>query len=288
MSSFTLADLAALPVPEVIETLDAETILDARKAQLIALTAARGIDYDASTLEIDPAVALLEEASFEEVVLRARGNDIARQRYLYFATGAALDHLAAFYDVTRLIGETDARLRDRVILAVQGRSTGGTAARYKGVALGASVRVAEAAVYRVGVDPTVNVAILSTDNGGLADAPLLTAVRNALGSDSVRMVNDTIVVRAAVVTTVNVTASLILQPATAETITTTLATALPAAWLAETVIGRDLTSDWVRAYLMAPGVHSIASLTLAPDGAVEPFSAVRVGTVTITVAGRNF
>ena len=288
MSNFTLTDLAALPTPEIIETLDVEAILAARKARFIALCIERGIDYTTLNLESDPGAILLQEASYEETILRARGNDIARDPYLYFSRGAGLDHLAAFYDVVRASGETDDRLKLRVILAIQGRSTGGTAPRYRSVALASSTRVADAVVYRDGIDPTVNVAVFATDNNGMADTALLNTVRAAVTAEDVRMVNDTIAVRSAVVQVVNVTANVWLLPSTAETLLATLAANLPVQWVAESGLGRDLTTSWIVSKLMAGGVQKVAVTAPASDVVVEPFKAVRIGTVTLNLAGRDF
>lgn len=288
MSSFTINDLAALPVPAIIQPLAYETILAERKQKFRELCTALGFDYTFLDLESDVGAILLQESSFQEMVLRARGNDIAREAYLYFADGSAVDHLAAFYDVVRLPGETDDRLKVRTILAIQGRSTGGTAPRYRSVAMSSSIRVADAIVYREGIDPTVRVAVFATDNNGVADNDLLATVRAAVTADDVRMVNDTIDVRSAVVQVVNVTANVWLLPSTSESILTTVAQQLPAQWAAEGGLGRDLTVSWLISKIMAGGVQRVAVTAPAADVVVSPFTAVRIGTVTLTLQGRDF
>lgn len=287
MADFDLAYLAGLPRPEVIETLDYEAILSARKADFVARAPDFGVEIDVMDLETDPGVILLEEDAYREAVLRARGNDIARARYLYYARGAEIDHLAAFYDVTRLDGETDDRLKERVILAIQGRSTGGTAPRYKAVAMGASLSVADVHVYADGLTPIVNLAVLSTATDGVADQALLDTVSAAVNAETVRMVNDTLLVRSAVRTVVNVTASLVLLPSMDQARLVTLAADLPGQWIAESGLGRDLTPDWIRSKLMVPGVHSIASLTPSTTAVADPHEVVRIGAVTLTIAGRD-
>ena len=77
---------------------------------------------------------MLEAAAYRETLLRARVNDAARANLLSFAATTDLDHLAGFYDVVRLDGETDAALRERVVLAIQGRSAAGPEERYAAVA----------------------------------------------------------------------------------------------------------------------------------------------------------
>lgn len=288
MADISLENLAALPTPEVIQTLDFEAILSRKKTEFTSRMPAFGLDYDVIDLETDPGVVLLQESAYTETLLRARGNYIARQRYLYYAEGAAVDHLGAFYDCTRLVGEADERYKRRIILSIMGRSTGGTAPRYRAVALGASLRVADAVVYTEGFDPTVKVAVFAADNNGVADASLLDIVRNALNADDVRMVNDIISVRSAVVQVVNVVANMTLFPATAATILDTLAAALPDQWVADSGLGRDLTTDWLKARLMASGVQRATIVSPSADVVVSPFQAVRIGTVTLNLAGRDY
>ena len=105
----TVADLASLPPPQSIEELSFERIF----AEMLQDFRARYPQYSA-LLASDPAIKLLEVAAYRELLLRARINDAARASLLAFADGADLDHLAAFYGVTRLAGEGDDALRRRV------------------------------------------------------------------------------------------------------------------------------------------------------------------------------
>jgi phage-related baseplate assembly protein len=287
MTSITLTDLGALGTPEIVEQLDFEAILAGRKSDLLALLAAANISFDAGDLEVEPVVALLEEAAFKELALRARGNEIALARYLYFATGSAIDHMAAFYDVVRMAGETDDRLKVRVILACQGRSTGGTAARYRLVALSTTLDVGDAIVYVETTSPAVRVAVFAAD-GGIADADLLAAVAAALNATDVRMVNDTIIVESAVIEVVTVTAALKLLPDTPTTVLDSIAASLKSAWNDAAGLGRDLTLDWIRARLMADGVHSVTLTAPTADVSMVPRGAAQIGTVTLSFAGRAF
>jgi phage-related baseplate assembly protein len=288
MSDFTLADLAALPRPEIIETLDFEAVLAARKQDLVARATAFGFNYDVDGLETDPGIILLQEAAFKEIWLRERGNDIARSRYLFYARGAEVDHLGAFYDTLRMPGESDTRYKTRIILGVQGRSTGGTAPRYRSIAMGASIRVADAVVYTEGLSPQVNVAVFATDNNGVADGALLAAVDAAVQADNVRMVNDRIVVRSAVVSVVPVTADIWLLPNADAGILATLQSTIPAAWAAESGLGRDLTVSWLTSRLMVSGVQRVSLVSPTADVVMAPFQAVRISSVALTLRGRDF
>jgi phage-related baseplate assembly protein len=287
MADFTLEDLAALPRPAVIEEIGFESILTTRKADFVARGPAFGLDIDTIHLEADPLGIVLQDTSYRETILRARGNDIARSFLLYYAQGSAVDHLGAYYDVTRLAGEGDEAYKRRIILGIRGRSTGGTAPRYEFVARSASIRVADAVVYTDGFDPTVRIAVFATDNNGVADAALLEQVRAAVNAETVRMVNDLIEVRSAVVQVAPVTAALTLLPNTPTSVIDQLRASLAAQWVAESGLGRDLTRDWLTARLMVQGVHKVSITAPAADVVAQPFEAVRIGTVTLTLAGRG-
>jgi phage-related baseplate assembly protein len=280
--------LAGLPLPGVIQEIDYEVRLQLFVDKLVQEFAAVGVVYDTQGLEVDPAKILLEAATYGDVMLRQRINEAVRANLLAFAYGSDLDHLAAFYDVVRLYQEDDERLRARIILAIQGRSTGGTEPRYKYVALTSDVRVADAAVYTVGRDPTIRVAIFSTEESGVASPALLAAVDAALQKAEVRMVNDRIVVSGAVKQVVNVSANVWLLPGAAPAVATGLEAALRAAWSQVDTLGFDLTKSWIIAKLMQPGVQRVEIVAPATDISVPFNEAAALGTVTITNMGRGF
>ncbi len=90
-------DLSQLPAPNVVETLDYETLLAERKATLISLYPA---DEQASVarvlaLESDPLVKLLQENAYREVILRQRINEAAKAVMVAWANGSDLDQLGA-------------------------------------------------------------------------------------------------------------------------------------------------------------------------------------------------
>lgn len=281
--SITALDIDGLPVPRVIEEVSFETLLTAAVSDMTArFPAIAGV----ITLESEPARKLLEVAAFREMLTRARVNDAARSQLLAFAGGTDLDHLAAFYDVTRLTGELDDALRSRVILAISGRSTGGTAERYRFIALSSSPDVRDAVVWRDATTPTVNVAVYSHADDGVAAAPLLETVSEALNAPAVRMVNDTISVRSAVAAVQPVTADVYLLPETPIEVFDGLAETLRAAFEAEASIGFGLTRAWIAARLMRAGVQNVNIISPASDVAVAPYEAVALGTITLAFMGR--
>lgn len=159
-------DLSLLAPPEVVETIDYESLLSARKARFVALAYAVSAEFGAEaealmSLESEPAVKLLEEASYEEILIRQRVNEAARAVLLATAQGSDLDHLAALYGVSRLTIapgdpdaippiattlESDAALRARTQMAPEGFSTAGPEGAYRFHALSADGQVLDVAV----------------------------------------------------------------------------------------------------------------------------------------------
>lgn len=280
--------MTELPKPQVIEELDFETILTGRVADIKGRFESAGVDYDVGNLETDPVKIELEENSYRETLLRARANDVARANILPFAIDSDLDYLAAFYDVVRMPGETDDRLRLRVVLEIQGRSTGGTEPRYKAIAMRADLRIKDVAIYTVGRNPTINVAVFSVDNSGVADPALVAKVQAALDDPAKRMVNDVIAVQAAAQIIANVSADVWLLPEASADVVGQIEPALRDAWSRTMSLGRDLTTAWLTSAMMRPGVQRI-ELVLPAGTVVANFrQAIAIGAVSINYRGRDY
>lgn len=287
MASAEYEALAALPKPRIIQELDYDAIRSARIQYMVDNATRYGMAYDVERLKSDPAVVVIEDAAYRETLLRARGNDIARAGYLFYAVGSEVDHKGQFHDCYRMPGEDDDRYKERIILAIRGRSTGGTEPRYEGAAMAASLRVQKAKAYTLLDDPTIYIAIVSTDNDGVADEALLDAVRAAVTAVDHRMVNDRIVVRAAVRQFIAVAGEVWLRPEASETLLDTLKVDLPKAWANGSALGDDLTAAWLTARLMVPGVHDVRITAPADKVGVQPFEAVRIQSVTLVYRGRG-
>ena len=97
-------DLTLLPMPQVVEVLDFEQILATRKSAVIDLMPEEDRDATAAMLELEsePAVKLLEENSYQEIVIRNRVNDAALAVMLPYSKRADLDNLGANANVKRL------------------------------------------------------------------------------------------------------------------------------------------------------------------------------------------
>lgn len=74
-------NLSALPAPDIVETIDYETLLAERKEYLISLYAEPEQAGIRETLELEsePITKLLEENAYRETILRQRVNESAER-----------------------------------------------------------------------------------------------------------------------------------------------------------------------------------------------------------------
>lgn len=203
-------DFNNLAKPDMIETLDYETILNNRKQALIARFDGKEQDNIRTILarESEPLTKFIEENAYRELILRNRINAAARACLLAYATGADLDHLAANFDMQRLITtaatddrpavyESDEVFRARVQRAFDRLSVAGPEAAYKYHCLSADGRVADVAV--ISPSPAVvNIAILQSDSQtGEASDELVNIVSQAVNAEHVRPIADRVSVQSA-------------------------------------------------------------------------------------------
>ena len=277
----TLSDLESLPTPAVIEPLSFETIFTELQTEFQS----RYPDYSA-LLASDPAVKLMEVAAYREVLLRNRINAAAKASLLAFATSSDLDHLAAFYGVTRLMDESDEGLRVRTRQRIIGFANAGGAAHYRYWALSASPEVAD-----VEVDSPepgrVRISVLAKGEEQTVSNAVLNAVRAVVLRDDIRVLTDTVEVVAAELMPVTVHARLWLYPdAPLETLAAIQA--VFASTLAAYVgLGWDLTRSWIVGQLQRAGVHKVELLFPTTDIRVAANQAVRLASLNLEFAGRD-
>lgn len=287
-------DLMQISAPDVIESLDYEHIRsDKVKAfkerwEQVRVLFPELPTYDVELLETDPVLILLEVASYIELHLRARINDAAKANLLLFARGADLDHLAAFYDVTRLDNEGDEALRSRTVLSIQARSPGGSSYWYAAAAHRADVRIKSVSVYREKFWPIIHIAVLSNDDDGIPDQAMLDAVSAEVMRDDVRLLNDTIIVEAAVTSGIPIEADVWLLPTAPTEVIDQLPSVLRAAWDSESGIGFDLEQSWIRARLHVPGVKKVEVINPSDSVVVSGSDAVAIGNIKINYRGRDY
>ena len=102
-------ELTALPAPDVLETLDYDTIL----TDLLSRMRTINPNYT-NLVEGDPAYSVLQTNAYESVMLRKRVNDAVRAVLATHAIGSDLDNLAALFSLLR-DGKTDKAFRPEVL-----------------------------------------------------------------------------------------------------------------------------------------------------------------------------
>lgn len=202
---FAKIDLSRLNAPDVIEPLDYEALFIEMKDYV----AARDPDLAATLeLESEPAVKVLQAAAYFRLLDRARVNDAARAVMLAYATGADLDHLAALFGVERAtvmpadlnasppvaaVMESDARLRDRVQLALQAYSSAGPAGAYRYWAMTATPDVLDAMVDSP-MPGDVRVVVLKDPASDLEDSVFAAIVTDMVTREDIRVLCDNVYV----------------------------------------------------------------------------------------------
>ena len=276
-----LSDLVSLPAPAVIEPLSFETIF----LELQTEFQSRYPDYSA-LLASDPAVKLLEVAAYREILLRNRINVAAKASLLAFATSSDLDHLAAFYGVTRLMDETDEGLRLRTRQRIIGFANAGGAAHYRYWALSASPEVAD-----VEVDSPepgrVRISVLAKGEEQTVSNAVLDAVRAVVLRDDIRVLTDTVEVVPAELIPVTVTARIWLYPDTPMAAFDAIEARFKEAFAAQSGLGWDLTPSWVIGELHRPGVHKVELHSPTTDIRANANQAVRLMHLNLEFAGRD-
>ena len=133
----------------------------------------------------------------------------------------------------------------------------------------------------------VLVNILSTQGNGTASSGLLSTVNAVLQSDSVRVITDLVTVATATINTVPVTAQVYLYPDTPIEVFNGLQASLTAAFTAAASLGWDVTRSWLIAQLHPAGVQRVVLTAPAADVVCGPSQAPALGTITLTMAGRD-
>lgn len=227
MNTFVPIDLSQLPAPQIVEQIDFELILAERKAYAISLWPAEEQAEIAARLELEsePLTKLLEENAYRETIWRQRVNEGAVANMLALAQGADLEHLAANYNVKRLVvqvGNANAvppipeilesydSLRERAQMAWEGLSTAGPRNSYIFHARASDGRVADATAESPS-PAVVVVTVQSLLGDGRADADLLNIVNAYLSDDDRRPVADRLTVQGAAVLPYQVSARLYLK-----------------------------------------------------------------------------
>ena len=298
MSAFSAINLAELPSPKIIARLDFETVFAALKADLIARDPNLAPVLD---LESEPATKMLQVCAYRELLLRAEIDDAGRGNMLAFATGAELDHLAAFYGVARQviqeadtsvnppveeIMEDDVRLRSRVQLAPEGFTTAGSLGSYTFSALSASPLVKDVAIMETATPGEVRIIVLSIEGDGEPDAALLAKVDEV--TQPRRPLTDHVVVEAATVQDYTVEAELTLYDGPdGELVRLASVEAVEAFVEEHHRLGHDITISGLHAALYRQGVQDVTLTSPAATLEIGSDTAAHCAQITVSVGGRD-
>lgn len=298
-TTFSAIDLSQLPVPQVVEQIDFETILAERKAYLISLYPADQQAEISARLELEsePLTKLLEENAYREVVWRQRVNEAALATMLASARAADLDQVAANYNVKRLVVvpgnpsavppvaevlEDDDSLRERAQMAWEGLSTAGPRNSYIFHARASDGRVADATA--VSPSPAVVVVTVQALAGdGTAPVDLVAVVNTYLSDEDRRPVADRLTVQGAQVLPYSVNAKLYLNTSGPES--EPIMEAAEAALLAyvhqRRRLGMEVSESAIHAALHVEGVRKVELESWADIVATE-YQAPYCTAVTLT------
>lgn len=292
--AYSQVDLAQLPAPDVVETLDYEVIL----ARMLARVRALYPDFTA-LVESDPAYKILEAAAWEVMLERQRVNDAAHGIMIAYAKGADLDQIAARYGVSRLlivpaddsaipptpaVYEADDDLRARTVLSLEGYTSAGSEGSYVFHALSASGEVKD--VSAVSPEPgQVVVYVLSREGTGTASLDLIGKVTAALNGSKVRPLTDQVTVLSAAIQTYAITAELVVYPGPDSSVVRAAAEAAAATYAErQRKMGYDVTLSGIYAALHQPGVQRV-NLTSPPANiTIDEGEASYCTGITVTTA----
>lgn len=280
-------DSALTLTPNIIETIDFEQALTLAKSKFVSLYPLdeQQAWRDVLALESEPVTKLLETATYLEILLRARINDAARANLLLYATDKDLDRLADFYGLVRLIAEKDMAFRARIILRIRASSTAGPAVHYRYHALSASPNISDVYIDspRAGL---ITIAVIGKD--GIDPSVLVDTVTDYINRPDIKVLTDTLQVKAATVKNITVDATIYMLPDTSTAVFDGLAAHLQSAVGSQLGLGRDLTKSWLIHTLHVAGVQRVVLNNPTTDIIIGNDQAARIDTVNLTLGGRDY
>lgn len=280
MTRFTAINLSGLTPPDIIETLDYETIVQAMRDDLVARFPLIAGVID---LESEPARKLIEAFAYRELSLRARINDAARAVMLASAYGSNLDHLGALFATARQEGEDDDRFRRRIQLAPEAFSVAGPEGAYQYHTLTAApwARDVSAIMTRPGV---VRVTVLKEGADPVPSPAECEAIRLHLKDEAIRPLTDVVQVQAPVIRRMEIVARLTLYPGPSGEVVRQRAVAAVTAFAEKNrMLGMNLRRSALFAALHQEGVHSVDLVSPAGDLVLDVTDVYAIDRIEVTI-----
>jgi len=297
-------DLSQLPVPDVVEVLDYETILAERKATLISLYPEDQQEAITRTLtlESEPIVKLLQENAYREVIWRQRVNEAALAVTLAYSAGNDLDVVVGNNNTERLtitpedtttipptpaVMESDTDLRLRAQQAFEGLSVAGPVGAYEYHGRSADGRVADVSVESPS-PACVTITVLSREGDGTASPELLAIVDKALNAEDVRPVADRVTIQSAEIVPYQIDATLYVYPGPeSEPIRQASEQKLQSYISAQHRLGRDIRLSAIYAALHVEGVQRVELASPQADIVLSKSQASNCTEYQITIGGSD-
>lgn len=275
-------DFARLPSPDIVETIEYEALLAAYKARVLAANPdlERALNLEQSATNI-----ILETQSYGEMLVRARVNAAAKAVMLPFSIGGDLDNLAALYNVERMAGEDDDRLRRRVQLAPEAFTTAGAEGAYIFQALSALSTLRDATAIRLDDQGSVLVTVMQAGNDPTVSTTDLLKVKLALDRKTVRPLTDVVSVASVKRRNVEIVATLTLYPGPSESLVLAdVQKAMTKVRSRVALIGRDLTRSAIITAMSQEGVLDVDLKAPAEDIVVDATQCVWITKASISTA----
>lgn len=280
--------------PNVIESLDFESILSANKSVLL------GIYPDAADVidnESEPLCKVLQAFAYRELVLRQRVNESLLAVMLAFAEKQDLDDVAwdqyrlkrlvitPATETTEAVMESDAALRQRCLQSASEVSVAGPAPYFEALAKNAHGDVADARAMSI-IAGVVNVYVLSHNNNGTAQPDVLAAVDAVITSPDRRPITAQVNTLQSPVTEVVVDATLVMpgSPSSATVEALAAANSAMAAFASERAIGQQLALSKLHSVLHVPGVAQVVLSNPAADVIPDAYGSVVITGFNIGVS----
>lgn len=289
--SFTAVDLSRLPAPDLIETLDFDTLLadaTALMQQLMPEFVAR---------PADPVMKLLRVFIMECLRLRQRVNDAAHTVMPAYAIGADLDNIAALFGIARFklqpadpvlgiaaVMESDADFRRRMVLGPEGYSVAGPEGAYIFHALNADPDVLDASATSPAAGEVL-VSVLSRTGNGTAPPALLAAVDAHVSDESRRPLTDFVTVQSAQIIPFAINATLTTYSGPDADVVLAASRARIDEYVIESHrMGRDITRSAIFAALHGEGVQNVVLTSPAADIIINRTQAPHCTGITVNYA----
>jgi len=248
-------DFARLPPPQVIEEIDYEVLLKRYQDDVVSKNDKLAA---AIALEQSPTNVILEAEAYGEMIVRKRINAAARASMLPFAYGSDLEVIGARFNVARMPGEKDDRLRRRIQLSMESFTTAGSPGAYIFHALSVSTAIRDATAVAERGTGRVTVTIMADGTNPVPPSSLVDAVYDRLMEDGIKPLTDDIAVLPVIKVPVDLEAKITLYPGPdASLVVADINKALTALRNRVSMVGRDLKRSAVLAALTQEGVQNV-------------------------------